>query len=543
MTIPPPIEYPFKTEPRKHQLTCWRATKDKEYHALLMDMGTGKSWVVINTAAWLYDHGKINSVLVIAPKGVYSNWLGIWTGYNYDDASAYEVNELPQVPAHIPLHIQWRGAYYDANARKAQRDHLDQFLSTPTADLRILTMNVESFVSKDVQELAEKFLIGTNCLLAIDESLCIKNPKALRTKAMMKLRRLAPYRRILCGNPYADSPLDIYAPAAFLEPNALGFASWFAFRARYARMQDIWVGVGNGKQRNVKKIVGYRHMEELQRRVGRFATIIKKEECLDLPPKIYLPPRDFEMVPKQAATYEEMREKSLITISDQMVLPLMPAELQEIDELTPLDEDLLPGRSSSAKIVLTQLLRLQQIACGFVTMDDGQTMDLVEGENPRINAMMDAIQEERGKVIIWADFTRSIEQICAALGERYGQDSFVRYDGSVTRIEDLERAKALFQGISPVRFFVGNPSKGGYGNTLTAASLMLYYTNKFHNAMRQQSEDRAHRDGLTHSVSYQDLRARFRGRQTVDDKVQFALRTKTTIAQMLMDGTWKRLFQ
>lgn len=521
------IEYPFKMKPREHQLAAWRMSKDREFFAQLMEYGTGKTKVTIDTATYLFDQGNIDRMLVVAPKGVYRNWTEI------------------EIPKHCADHVTPWCAWHDAAAGVKAKRELDLFMRERDAKrLKVLALNVESVITPRGVELARDFLKGGPALMVMDEFTTIKNPKAKRTKMVIGLGKLAKYRRGLCGNPYANSPLDVYAPFEFLKPGALGFTSYFAFKARFAKLVDMRVPIGQGKVRVVKRVDGYRDLEKLKALVKPHSFTVKKNECLDLPPKIYLAPRDVEMEPRQKKAYEEMRKYGLMEIGRQLELNLAGDEVEvslaDLAGATHAQDDAPALQSASADIVLTQLLRLQQITCGYVTTDDGAEVDLWDASNPKVDALMEAVAENAGKTIIWCPFKRPINQIIAALTKEYGADSVVRFDGTVTNSSELERAKKEFQDPnSAVRFFVGSQQKGSRGITLTMASLVLYFADCYDGELREQSEDRAHRDGLEHSVSYQNLRVR----GTVDDKISDALTSKKTIGDLLRDGTWRRLFE
>mgnify|MGYP003626041673 FL=1 len=185
------------------------------------------------------------------------------------------------------------------------------------------------------------------------------------------------------------------------------------------------------------------------------------------------------------------------------------------------------GKIASTTNAMTQLMRMQQIVCGHVKMDDGS---MVEIKSNRINELMSVLEEVDGKVIIWANYIYDIEKIIQALKKTYGEDSTVAYYGAVdtnTRQKNI----ALYQDEnSPVRFFVGNTQTGGYGITLTAANTVIYYSNSYDLEKRLQSEDRAHRIGQTGNVLYIDLCAE----GTIDEKIVKALKDKVNIANEIM---------
>ncbi len=526
-----PGEMTFKTTPRAHQLRCWEVSRDREYFALLLDMGTGKTKIVLDTVAWLFWRGRVDSLLVVAPNGVHANWVD------------------QEIPKHLPDEIARVVATYDADGGVASRRRLAEVLEPAAGRLRILAVNVEAVATSRAFDACRALLTSGRALMCVDESIVIKNAKAARTKAVRALQVLAPFRRIACGNPFANSPLDVYEQCEFLQPGCLGHSSVFAFRNRFAVVENLRVS-GGPRPITVKKVVGFKDLDELKRRLSRFAFIVKKEECLDLPPKIYLPPRVFEMTPKQRRAYEEMRQFSVAEIGRQMELFTPPAaapptcasldDLRASSVAAPESPEPEPQavQVASARIVLTQILRLQQIACGFVVTEDGSEIDLCDGDNPRISELLAILDEEQGKVIIWAPFRRSLDEIQAALTKKYGPESTARYEGSA---DDLMAAVARFQDpASGCRFFLSNQHKGGRGLTLVAASLVVYFANTYDNETREQSEDRPHRDGLTHPVAYVDLHARGAG---VETQVRDALRRKKTVGDLMREGSWRELFR
>jgi len=162
------MNYKFKTKPYAHQLKALEISWNKEVFAYFMEMGTGKSKVLLDNIAMLYDKGKINGVLIIAPKGVYKNW--------YDS----------EIPTHMVDHIQKKVVLWQAIINQKQQRKLD-ILFKSEIDLHILIMNVEAFSTKKGVEFASRFLDSHSTLMAIDESTTIKNPGAKRTKAIVSL--------------------------------------------------------------------------------------------------------------------------------------------------------------------------------------------------------------------------------------------------------------------------------------------------------------------------------------------------------------------
>jgi len=469
------MNYKFKTKPYAHQLTALEKSWQKDEYGYFMEMGTGKSKVLIDNMAVLYDKGKINAALIIAPKGVYRNWLS------------------QEIPNHLPSHIDHKTVLWTALTSKTKDKEYRQLFEIDY-DLHILLMNVEAFSTKKGVEFAGKFLRCHKTLMTVDESTTIKNPTAKRTKAILALSKEVKYRRILTGSPVTKSPLDLYSQCAFLNECLLGFSSYYTFRNRYAQMIERNFG-----GRRVQIVASYRRLDELAEILKSFSYRILKEDCLDLPPKIYMK-REIELTDEQQKAYTTMKSSALA---------------------------LLNGKLATAPHVLTQLMRLHQITCGHFKADDGT---IQEFKNNRMKELLDLLEEMEGKVIIWANYVYDIEQIVKTIGQEYGNDSIVQYYGAIesktrqTNIDKFQDPK------SKARFFIGNPQTGGYGITLTAASNVIYYSNGYDLEKRLQSEDRAHRIGQKKSVTYVDIIAR----KTVDEKIVKALRKKINIASAVM---------
>ena len=469
------MDYKFKTKPYKHQLTALEKSWSKKEYGYFMEMGTGKSKVLVDNMAMLYDKGKINGALIIAPKGVYTNWLS------------------QEIPNHLVDHIKPKMVLWTALTSKT-KDKEYQQLFKPDFDLHILIMNVEALSTKKGVEFAYKFLRSHKTIMAVDESTTIKNPSAKRTKNILLLGKHAQYRRILTGSPVTKSPLDLYSQCTFLNENLLDHASYYSFRNRYAIMIDRNFG-----GRRVQIVGSYQRLEELEGKLKAFSYRVQKADCLDLPKKIFIN-RTVELTPEQKSAYATMKSAALAQ---------------------------LKGKMATAPHVLTQLMRLHQITCGHLKSDDGEITNF---KHNRIEELIDVIDEMEGKVIIWANYVHDIEQITKELEKEYGEGCVVQYYGKVSS-EDRQAAIKKFQDPnSNVKYFIGNTQTGGYGITLTAASNVIYYSNSYDLEKRLQSEDRAHRIGQHKPVTYVDLIAE----KTVDEKIIKALRKKINIASEVM---------
>ena len=469
------MKYKFKMPPYEHQLTALRKGWNLDEFAYFMDMGTGKSKVLIDNFSVLYDKGHIGGVLIIAPKGVYRNWSS---------------NEIP---THMPDHVL-------ADICIWQPNHTQKFLTTwkklfeDNYNLKIFLMNIEAFSTRKGVEVAEKFLLAHSTLMAIDESTTIKSKNAKRTKSIVKLGKMAKYRRIMTGSPITKSPMDLYTQCEFLNPELLGHKSFYSFQYEYAIIKRRNLGSYSFNQ-----IVGYKNLKELNGLLDNFSYRVRKQDCLDLPDKVYTK-RVVELSPEQAKMYSDLKKIALGICEEGTVTPTT---------------------------ILTQLLRLQQVCSGHVKLDDGTIKTFSSAKIKELEAVVEEID---GKAIIWANFTHDIESIVELLTKMYGENSVVSYYGA-TSTDQRDYAMSSFQNQnSPVRFFVGQPRTGGYGLTLTQASTVIYYSNSYDLEVRLQSEDRAHRIGQVNKVTYIDIIAE----KTVDEKVLQALRSKIDIASVVL---------
>jgi len=479
--------YQYETTPYDHQRVALEDSWSAEYYALFMEMGTGKTKVAIDTMAILYEAEKLKAVLIIAPKGVYDNWV------------------KGEIPIHLPKRITRQVCRWIPSKTKKFEEELMDFIVKKDPILKIFVMNVEAFSTPRGTEAATAFLYQNPAnMVVVDESTTIKNRKAARTKNIMSLQRHSKYRRILTGSPITKSPMDLFSQCGFLAEKSLGFNSFYAFQGRYANIQQRTMG-----HRSFQQVMGYRRLDELSEKLDVFSNRVLKMDCLDLPAKVYTR-RDVELTPEQEKLYRQMKKLALAKLDN--------------------------GELATTASVLTQIMRLQQICCGHLMPDDG-AIQLIK--NNRLTELLNLVEEMQGKAIIWATYTHDILQISKELSERFGPESVATYYGDTEQDARQEIVNDFQDMENPLRFFVGQPRTGGYGITLTAATTVIYYSNSYDLEIRLQSEDRAHRIGQTNKVTYIDLVSP----NTIDEKILQALRSKIDIAgQVLKEDTksWLR---
>jgi SNF2 family DNA or RNA helicase len=451
--------YKYKTEPFKHQRQSLIEGAEPHNFAYFMEMGTGKTKVAIDNAAYLYQAQKIDYVFVIAPNSVYQNWK-----------------------KEIDIHCPEETNIYVWKVSK------DKTFKMDPNKLTFVLMNVEALSHASGKKWLESKLQkhGMRSMIILDESTSIKNLKASRTKAIIKIGQLARFKRILTGSPITKSPLDLFSQCAFLDKKLLGYENFTVFKSKYAVMYSIERG---GYSIQIPKY--YVNLEELEFKLKNFSYRVRKKDCLDLPEKMYVQ-RYVDMPEEQRQAYDRLKITAMTIMQDEEV---------------------------SYNNKLTELLKLQQVTNGFVKTDEGNIVDFKT--NAKLKELMSIIEETQDKCIIWANYVHNIESIKSKLAETYGTDSVVSIYGKDS-VEDRNQAVENFQNKDEYRFLVGNPTVGGYGLTLTAAKYVIYFSNSYNLEVRQQSEDRAHRIGQKSQVTYIDIICR----DTIDQMVLHNLENK-----------------
>ena len=487
----------MKTTGMSQQLTALERMDGKRYYALFMEQGTGKTWSFLADAERYHARGKVDCLLVMAPNGVHTNWV------------------RREIPAHMDPAAVLAGAWR-SGAGKGKMGELRRLLE-PSARLRVLTMNYEALMGAAAREFALAFLQSGQCMMVLDESQKIKNPTAKVTKEIAKLKTHSVARRIGSGTPM-DKPQDIYAQMDFLAPGLLGATNYRAFVAEYAVVADglnpktdaDWAlarQIRSNPRMVSAQIIArnpdtgqpmYRNLERLHSLVARHAYRVLKADCLDLPPKVYQSVY-FELTPAQTRAYALMEEECRIEI--------------ESGELT-------------AVSALSALIKLQQITSGYVVVPGRDELMYVGEDNPRIAAVVEAVEGVMGKVIVWARFREEVRALAAALsaaGRRV-----VQYHGDISAADREEAIDSLQHGAADV--FIGVQKAGGTGLTLTAAETTIYCSNEYSAIVRNQSEDRNHRKGTTGTVVYIDIVAA----GTVDEAITRAHQWKTDLASTIL---------
>lgn len=484
--------YQQKTKPYDHQQAYIDKHLEDEAFAFWWEMGVAKTKPVIDTIGQLFESGKINGALVLAPKSICPNWTA-------DEIPDHLGTDPDRV--HVLL---WDTS--KANGKRYQ-EWLAEFLATPPEKLAILVMSYNAVMTHRKKgakrgllkgyEAAKKLLTTRRCMMVLDESARIKGPDTKRAKRVIAAGPYSKYRRIMTGTPVTQSPFDVYSQLKFLDPEVwkrMGCGTFAAFRTMFG----VWVEherKDNGQR--FKQLVDYQNLATLNKVVDSMGERLLKDDVLDLPPKLY-EKRTFSMAPEQRKLYDELKREFLVMLDD--------------------------GDMVTAALAITRMLRLQQITSGYCPTDDG---DMIAIEpNPRLACLMDTIEDIPHQCIIFGKFQKDIDLIEAALLK--ADKTCVVYDGRVSQAT-REIRRSMFK-TNQAQFFIANPAAAGEGLTLHMAKTVIFYNTTYKMGERLQAEDRAHRAGMDdRPVHYIDIVAA----GSIDANILRSLRTKKSLADQI----------
>lgn len=443
---------------------------------LLFEMGCGKTLTAIAIAGAGYQMGKVERLLIVAPTSVVAVW-----------------------PKELQEYAKFKYTCKTLLGEKKQRiKQIDDLLKFPFKALKVAVINYESTWRPEILEKLKEF--DADMVIA-DESQRIKTYDAAQSKAMHELGDQARYKLILSGTPVQTAAIDIWSQYRFLDKSVFG-DNFFKFRGRYA----IMGGYGN------KKIVGYRDLEGLIKKEHSIAFRVTKDEALDLPEQTF-EVRKIQFSQKERNLYERIKKDSY-------------AELDG-------------GGHITATTVLTRLLRLQQLAGGFLVQDDAQKPQLVS--RAKLDALADIIEDyvvgSGKKLVIFARFIAEVKAIIELADKVLPKNlKHVAIYGDIKK-EDRGDIVKQFQEDPETVLFIGQIDTAGTGITLTAADTCVYYSKNFNYATYSQSLSRIHRIGQRNCCTYIDLEIE----GTIDELISKALSQKEDMAKTVVDN-WRDFF-
>lgn len=494
---------PFKYPPMEHQKKALLLGRDMPYFAYLMDQGTGKTKVAIDDAAHNYREGVIDAMLVICPNSVKTNWV-MWECHKEhpDDKDAIEDHMASDIPVTKGVWISQPNGKEAWEWKQFEHQLKETWLKRTPKSLVVLTVNVDALNVGRCYEFLQQFVQAFQTMIVVDESTRLKNRTSKRTKAAMKLRSHCVLARILSGTPVIKRPLDSFAQFGFLHEDVLGFGNFYSFRNHYCTM---------GGFKNYQ-IIQYKNLDELSESIASCSYRVTKEECLDLPPKVHLK-RRVNISPAQTTAYAEMAAELMVHWKDDVI---------------------------EAPIVLTQLLRFQEIVGGYLPMiEDGVRVGTHEiippSKNPKMLEVLDILDEAGDQqFMVWSRFKAEIDALAVLLTAK--DYRVAKFYGDTPESERVSIRKSFARG--DIDGIVGNAAAGGIGiDEFKAASIVIYYSNSYNTEERIQSEDRTHRIGSERheKITYFDIIAP----NTVDVKIIATMRANVEISAQIMKDGWR----
>lgn len=488
----------MKTEGMLHQTALLPTlAANQRHYAVGWEQGTGKTWELLADAEAQMIARAASGMLVVAPKGVHTNWV------------------LRELPAHFS--IPYRAEAWKSGAGKKKTAALKALLKVDYGCPAILSMNIDALNTKKGRDFARAFLDAHDAVMVIDESSRIKNITAARTKHAIDLGEWAISKRIASGTMITKGPANLFTQFEFLAPRKglLGTRSYRAFVAEYTELlppEHPLVQKAARAARMPPQIARtdargrpiYKNQDRLRQIIAPVFNRVLKKDCLDLPPKVYQTVY-FDMTPRQRKIYDAAEKELRFERSDGDIMSFNG---------------------------LSKLTKLRQITSGFI-MEDGAVLDEdVTGVpaqecGPRLAVLGELLEDVDDQFIIWCHYRAEIGFVAALLAAN--GISFVEYHGG---IKDAQRDEAIdtFQA-GAVRCFLGTPAAGGIGLTLTNATTAIYYSNDYDLEQRLQSEDRCHRKGTVKSVNYIDIVAE----NSIDVRMAEALQAKEEVAKQILD--------
>lgn len=255
-----------RSTPMTHQVDAFEKMLPSRVGALFMDMGTGKSLVVIMLA--LARREKISRVIWCCPVSLKRNTARqIFTHTNATDDSVF---------------------LFD-----------DKVTDADLPDAGWCIVGLESIGSSDRVVMALNKLIDDRTMLVVDESSYIKGHRAKRTRRLVLMGKRARYRMVLNGTPISQGIEDLYSQMHFLSEKILGYRSWYSFQRAHLQWSEKFKG----------KIDKRRGEDYLSARMAPYVYQVTKDECLDLPDKLPATARYVSLTNEQQDLYDQAKER------------------------------------------------------------------------------------------------------------------------------------------------------------------------------------------------------------------------------------------
>lgn len=459
----------------KHQAHGVELAKDKKNFAFLFDVGTGKTLTAITTCReWYAQNNCLLPTLILSPKVTLDNWKSEWLNFSKVHSDKILVLKGPT---------------------KRRIKQLREAISKHNRSLIVVT-NYEGLRSADFfKALLADFKPS---VLIADESHRCKTFNSKTTKLTTLIADKAEYKILLTGTLVTNSEFDIFSQWRILDGGKSFGKNFYHFRNQYfydnnsGMPKDKYFPDFKIRQGAYEKMEGYLKKSSLK---------ALKEDCIDLPDLVEKIIK-VEMTPSQRKQYLAMKNNFITEISE--------------------------GKFATADIALTKILRLRQIASGFIKDEEGKVHRLKnEKESALKDLLFDLCKEGKQKVIIWAVATENYQQIrevCDSLKLRYKEGH-----GGIKDV--AAEVKEFDEGDYDV--CIGHPASIGIGVNIKSASTAIYFSKDFSLEQRLQSEARNYRGGSV-DIHKKITRIDLITEGTIDEDIMLALQKKLTTSNKIL---------
>ena len=469
--------FKFKTKPFKHQLASFLAGVYNPCFLFFLDMGLGKTKIVLDLLTYYRQQGLAKSILVVAPTSV----IDTWVSEQVKEHSRFKAIDLMGSKSERMLKLTQKADIYVINFQGLQ------VLMTEIRKDRRKRKRVP--IASLINKMADKF-----DSIIVDESHFIKNRTSLTFKLVNELAKTCSIRYLLSGTPMARDPSDLWSQFYVADRGESLHPNFGFFRETFFTVKPSFWG-GEDWQFNKKLNL------ILHKKIANKSIRFRETEANDLPERLYQ--KILLPLPKEAAPYYSQCIDGLIQMKT---------------------GDLKVGNV---------FIRLRMITSGFLEFtdeDSGERQSFVFDENPKLEALWELLDSSEGKFVVFHEFIKSGEMIASMLKEK--KIKCVRLFGGS---KDKKGSVDAFKTDPRCRVLVANSQSGGFGLNLQVARYVVFFETPVSPIVRKQAEKRVHRTGQTKTVWIYDLAIK----KSIDEKILEYLAKGEDLFQSLIEGRTK----
>lgn len=452
-------DYLSRTKPFEHQMESFNYALTHNKFLLGDEQGLGKTKQALDIAV-ARKHKMRHCLIVCGVNNLKWNW--------YKEVEIH-TNEKAHI---LGSRVNRKGKTVIGSSAERLADlkqiHDEYFLITNIETLR------DKSIQSQIKKMCSDGIIG---MTIIDEIHKCKNSQSKQGKAIHCC--CSYYRLALTGTPLMNNPVDLYNVLKWLEVEN---HSLTYFKNLYCEMG----GFGG------YEIIGYKNLDHLENSLNKNMLRRRKEEVLDLPPKIYT---------DELLDLDSSQDKLYRDVTNQII--------EDIDRIM-----LLPNP-------LTELIRLRQVT------SNPNILTSKNITNVKYDRILDILESTTDKVIIFSNWTKVINPLYIKL-------SSLGYNPALVTGESKDPILEMnkFQSDNTCKVILGTTPALGTGYTLTAANTVIFIDEPWSKAIKDQAEDRCHRIGTKGTVNIITLICK----DTIDERIHQIIKDKGELSDRIVDG-------